>query len=128
MQHAEQWQGRALKAVFWVPCLRCSRKWDQFEANRKLFKVETTFDENLYTTRLVRPTAEIERQAERIAREIESQPSRNMHMAEVGAIFPVRSPGLPLTLPVCRPFHTRKLFWPRCPPRSQGRNMRIVHL
>ncbi|CAI5993618.1 unnamed protein product, partial [Closterium sp. NIES-65] len=56
--------------------------WDQFEANRKLFGVETSFDEAIYTTPLVRPSRELQAHAERIAREIESQPSRNMHTAE----------------------------------------------
>ncbi|CAI5985222.1 unnamed protein product, partial [Closterium sp. NIES-65] len=59
-----------------------SRAWDQFEANRKLFGVETSFDEAIYTTPLVRPSRELQAHAERIAREIESQPSRNMHTAE----------------------------------------------
>ncbi|CAI7875437.1 unnamed protein product, partial [Closterium sp. NIES-54] len=63
--------------------LSTSRAWDQFEANRKLFGVETSFDEAIYTTPLVRPSRELQAHAERIAREIESQPSRNMHTAEV---------------------------------------------
>ncbi|CAI7873968.1 unnamed protein product, partial [Closterium sp. NIES-53] len=62
--------------------LSTSRAWDQFEANRKLFGVETSFDEAIYTTPLVRPSRELQAHAERIAREIESQPSRNMHTAE----------------------------------------------
>ncbi|CAI5466332.1 unnamed protein product, partial [Closterium sp. Yama58-4] len=62
------------------PC--ADRAWDQFEANRKLFGVETSFDEAIYTTPLVRPSRELQAHAERIAREIESQPSRNMHTAE----------------------------------------------
>lgn len=31
---------------------RTSRDWDQFEANQKLFKVKSGFDENMYTTPL----------------------------------------------------------------------------
>ena len=32
-------------------------KWDQFAANEKLFGVRTSFDENLYTTRLDKASA-----------------------------------------------------------------------
>jgi len=48
--------------------------WDQFTANEHLYGVSTTFDEELYTTKLNRdeiPKEQRER-AERIAREIES--------------------------------------------------------
>ncbi|XP_073388244.1 uncharacterized protein [Physcomitrium patens] len=58
--------------------------WDQFEVNKTLFGVETTFDEELYTTKLVRGPQmhEREREAQRIAREIQGQQTRNMHLAE----------------------------------------------
>ncbi|XP_024384480.1 uncharacterized protein [Physcomitrium patens] len=58
--------------------------WDQFEANKALFGVETTFDEELYTTKLIRGPQmhEREREAQRIAREIQGQQTRNMHLAE----------------------------------------------
>eukprot|EP00850_Spirogloea_muscicola_P005999 SM000028S10093 [mRNA] locus=s28:300268:305258:- [translate_table: standard] len=58
------------------------RSWDQFEANRALFGVETSFDESLYTTKLERGSLGREREAARIAREIESQATRNNHLAE----------------------------------------------
>eukprot|EP00850_Spirogloea_muscicola_P005821 SM000027S09602 [mRNA] locus=s27:276426:281254:- [translate_table: standard] len=58
------------------------RSWDQFEANRALFGVETSFDESLYTTKLERGPPGREREAARIAREIESQATRNNHLAE----------------------------------------------
>lgn len=61
-----------------------SRNWDQFEANKSLFGVETTFDEELYTTKLVRgpELREREREAQRIALEIVGQQTRNVHVAE----------------------------------------------
>ncbi|GBG65757.1 hypothetical protein CBR_g52348 [Chara braunii] len=62
------------------------RNWDQFAENKKLFGVESTFDENLYTTKLEKgsgPEArEREREAARIAREIELKATRNPHLAE----------------------------------------------
>ncbi|KAJ7519011.1 hypothetical protein O6H91_20G019100 [Diphasiastrum complanatum] len=61
-----------------------NRNWDQFETNKTLFGVESTFDEELYTTKLERgpQTREREREAWRIAREIEGQSTRNVHLAE----------------------------------------------
>jgi hypothetical protein len=58
--------------------------WDQFSANEKKFNVRATFDENLYTTKLDVSSIDASRraEAERIAREIESTPSTNMHIAE----------------------------------------------
>ncbi|KAJ3053274.1 hypothetical protein HK097_004667 [Rhizophlyctis rosea] len=66
-------------------------KWDQFAANEKLFGVSTDFDEGLYTTALDRSDPRFrdrEREAARIAAEIERGPSANLgsaanlHMAE----------------------------------------------
>jgi len=59
-------------------------KWDQFEANERLYGVKNTFDENLYTTRLDKGkfTETQMREAERLAREIEGKKSSNVHMAE----------------------------------------------
>ncbi|XP_057856372.1 polyadenylate-binding protein-interacting protein 4 isoform X2 [Cryptomeria japonica] len=61
-----------------------NRNWDQFATNKMLFGVESTFDEELYTTKLEKgPQMEsIERVASRIAREIEGQVTRNFHLAE----------------------------------------------
>ncbi|KAL2613176.1 hypothetical protein R1flu_024868 [Riccia fluitans] len=61
-----------------------NRNWDQFETNKALFGVETTFNEELYTTKLERgpQMREREREAWRIAREIEGQTTRNLHLAE----------------------------------------------
>ena len=59
-------------------------KWDQFSANQAHFGVISTFDEDLYTTKLdkSRISGISEEEAARIAAEIESQSSRNFHMAE----------------------------------------------
>ncbi|XP_071741949.1 polyadenylate-binding protein-interacting protein 3-like isoform X2 [Rutidosis leptorrhynchoides] len=61
-----------------------NRGWNQFEANAALFGVTSTFDEELYTTKLVRGPQMIEREREalRIAREIEGEDTQDLHLAE----------------------------------------------
>ena len=61
------------------------RGWDQFETNEMLFGVKSTFDEELYTTKLERGPRmkELEREAVRIAREIEGEETSDLHLAEV---------------------------------------------
>ncbi|KAL5579527.1 hypothetical protein UlMin_011969 [Ulmus minor] len=61
-----------------------SRGWDQFRANEALFGVKSTFDEELYTTKLERGslTREREKEAQRIAREIEGEETLDLHLAE----------------------------------------------
>lgn len=61
-----------------------SASWDQFEVNKRLYNVKSTFDENLYTKPLNRGefTKEQIRSAERHAREIESSHSSNIHLQE----------------------------------------------
>lgn len=47
--------------------------WDQFETNKRLFGTETTWDENLYTTKLDKSAPDYkkkEREADRLAAEI----------------------------------------------------------
>ena len=63
-----------------------TRGWDQFEVNKTLFGVKSTFDEELYTTKLDRgpQTRELEREALKIAREIEGEQTLDLHLAEVG--------------------------------------------
>lgn len=60
------------------------RGWDQFEANATLFGVKSTFDEELYTTKLERgpQMRDLEREALRIAREIEGEETHDIHLAE----------------------------------------------
>jgi LsmAD domain len=59
--------------------------WDQFERNKALFGVETTFSEEFYTTKLDKSTAKIsEAEAARLEREILSaaRQGSNSHMNE----------------------------------------------
>eukprot|EP00758_Cryptobia_borreli_P002939 Tbor_TRINITY_DN3405_c0_g1::TRINITY_DN3405_c0_g1_i1::g.3744::m.3744 len=57
--------------------------WDQFSCNEKYFGVKSTFDEEKYTTKLVREnkTAAELQQSERIALEIERSTTKNIHHA-----------------------------------------------
>ncbi|XVF25190.1 hypothetical protein REPUB_Repub13aG0192000 [Reevesia pubescens] len=61
-----------------------NRNWDQFETNQKLFGVKSTFNEELYTTKLERgpQMRELEKEATRIAREIEGEDTQDLHLAE----------------------------------------------
>ncbi|KAK8559894.1 hypothetical protein V6N13_016626 [Hibiscus sabdariffa] len=61
-----------------------NRNWDQFETNQKLFGVQSTFNEELYTTKLERgpQMRELEKEAMRIAREIEGEETQDLHLAE----------------------------------------------
>ncbi|KAL6563315.1 Polyadenylate-binding protein-interacting protein 3 [Orobanche hederae] len=61
-----------------------NRSWDQFEANATLFGVKSTFNEELYTTKLERgpQMRELEREATRLAREIEGEETHDLHLAE----------------------------------------------
>ncbi|KAM7255552.1 hypothetical protein ACFE04_008450 [Oxalis oulophora] len=61
-----------------------NRSWDQFETNKALFGVESTFNEELYTTKLEKGPRmrELEREAMRIAREIEDEDTQDLHLAE----------------------------------------------
>jgi LsmAD domain len=62
-----------------------SASWDQFEANARLYGTSSTFDEHFYTTRIDRSAPsyrERERQAAKLAKEIEGAASTNTHMRE----------------------------------------------
>ncbi|KAI3766413.1 hypothetical protein L2E82_16470 [Cichorium intybus] len=61
-----------------------NRGWDQFETNAALFGVKSTFNEELYTTKLDRgpQMRELEKQALRLAREIEGEDTQDLHLAE----------------------------------------------
>ncbi|RLN59215.1 hypothetical protein BBJ29_003815 [Phytophthora kernoviae] len=59
--------------------------WNQFEANEKLFGVVSSYDENIYTTKLdkTKISTEQSRAAEKLAQEIEHQSaSGNFHLQE----------------------------------------------
>ncbi|KAL9232031.1 hypothetical protein vseg_007180 [Gypsophila vaccaria] len=64
------------------------RSWDQFKANESLFGVKSTFNEELYTTKLPPRTRELEEEAKRIAREIEGEETYDLHLAEERGIYP----------------------------------------
>lgn len=57
--------------------------------NETLFGVKSTFSEDLYTTKLERgpQMRELEREASRIAREIEGEDTQDLHLAEVSIFF-----------------------------------------
>lgn len=62
-----------------------SGSWDQFVANEQMFGVTTSFDEDVYTTKLDRnhpDFKERERKAQQIANEIIGATSNNPHLAE----------------------------------------------
>ncbi|XP_059303038.1 polyadenylate-binding protein-interacting protein 4-like isoform X2 [Lycium ferocissimum] len=61
-----------------------NRGWNQFEVNETLFGVKSTFNEELYTTKLDKgpQMRELEKEASRIAREIEGEETRDLHLAE----------------------------------------------
>ncbi|KAJ2161486.1 poly(A)-binding protein binding protein [Coemansia sp. RSA 552] len=64
---------------------RPGKSWDQFATNEQLFGLTTDFDEEIYTTKLDRTRADFkerEREAIRIAQEIQSTPFLNSHVAE----------------------------------------------
>lgn len=59
--------------------------WDQFETNERLYGLQSTYDENDYTTKIDRNQPgfrEREARAARLAREIESGSAFNAHVAE----------------------------------------------
>lgn len=59
--------------------------WDQFEANARMYGVQTSYDEDLYTTSIDRSNPQYRQRlarAEKIAREIECVSATNPHVAE----------------------------------------------
>ncbi|KAK9459408.1 uncharacterized protein V1516DRAFT_687162 [Lipomyces oligophaga] len=89
VRELERWQpdeteelGEALEDM----SLSSSKGWDQFAVNEERFGVRSTFDEEIYTTKLDKSHPDYELRAaaaERIAREIESSSyGGNLHMAE----------------------------------------------
>ncbi|KAL2011709.1 hypothetical protein VTN00DRAFT_4427 [Thermoascus crustaceus] len=70
--------------------------WDQFEANERLFGTTTSYDENLYTTRIDRSDPSYkqkEAEAARIAREIENSATDNAHVREERGLAPENDGG-----------------------------------
>ena len=74
---------RSKNAKGWAAVQSGAAGWDQFAANKSKFNVDTTFDENIYTTAIDKNAVGIsEAEADRIAREIMSQGSTNVHVQE----------------------------------------------
>jgi len=71
--------------------------WDQFAANQRLYGVESTYDEDIYTTAIDRDDPGYKRreaEAARIAREIEGSAPSNAHVAEERRVNADRDNGL----------------------------------
>ncbi|KAG6373468.1 hypothetical protein JVT61DRAFT_6621 [Boletus reticuloceps] len=71
--------------VTFGPGTATSVSWDQFAVNEQMFGVTTSFDEEVYTTKLDRSAADFkerERKAQRIASEIMGSSTNNSHIAE----------------------------------------------
>ncbi|KAI9928641.1 hypothetical protein ASPWEDRAFT_36403 [Aspergillus wentii DTO 134E9] len=70
--------------------------WDQFETNTRLFGAVSSYDENLYTTRIDRSDPTYKRkeaEAARIAQEIEGTDVVNSHMREERGLAPIDAGG-----------------------------------
>lgn len=62
---------------------KASGRWDQFAANQQLFGTATSYNEDLYTTKLDAGASGISvQEAERLAAEIQAGTTSNRHMAE----------------------------------------------
>jgi hypothetical protein len=72
------------------------KNWNQFEANQRLFNVKSSYDENLYTSKL--DTSKLSKDqleyAERMAKEIEGQTSDNIHLQEERGHLQERDSGM----------------------------------
>ncbi|PKY00863.1 hypothetical protein P168DRAFT_321922 [Aspergillus campestris IBT 28561] len=73
-----------------------SAGWDQFETNARLFGATSSYDENIYTTRIDRSDPaykEKEAEAARIAREIEGTDVDNAHVREERGVIAAEAGG-----------------------------------
>lgn len=62
---------------------KSSAKWDQFAANQQLFGTDTSYNEDLYTTKLDANVSGITvEEADRLAAEIQRGDTSSRHMAE----------------------------------------------
>ena len=62
---------------------KASGRWDQFAANHQLFGTATSYNEDLYTTKLDAGASGISvQEAERLAAEIQAGTTSNRHLAE----------------------------------------------
>ncbi|XP_057723656.1 uncharacterized protein LOC130939580 [Arachis stenosperma] len=84
--------------IFYVWSHHRDQLQDQVETNKALFGVKSTFDEELYTTKLEKGprTRELEKQALRIAREIEGEETQDLHLAELTLVKHILGSGCSL--------------------------------
>jgi PAB1-binding protein PBP1 len=63
-------------------------QWNQFEANKRLYNVQNTYDENIYTKKLDKNnlTKDQMKQADRVARAIETSVSSNIVLRVSGGL------------------------------------------
>lgn len=83
-RNLQRWEAPSTKGVD-MSLELSGGEWDQFKANEERFGVKSDYDETLYTTKIDKKNplyAMREREAERIAREIEGDVSTNAHMRE----------------------------------------------
>ncbi|KAL8153431.1 hypothetical protein V2J09_011191 [Rumex salicifolius] len=83
---ADESQNAELENIFDKPW---TGGWDQFKVNETLFGVKSTFNEDLYTTKLEKgpQMRELEEEAVRIAREIEGEDTLDLHLAEERGMY-----------------------------------------
>ncbi len=78
-----------------------STKWDQFAANQQLFGTATSYNEDLYTTKLDKGASAISvQEAERLAAEIQGGTTSNCHMAEERGALTDSGVGILLSKPM----------------------------
>lgn len=80
-----RWEPSAAGDLNNVTFSNSGRTWDQFEANERLYGVKTDYNENIYTTTIDTKDPSYRARlanADRLAREIESTASSNIHQAE----------------------------------------------
>ena len=102
------------------------KKWDQFEANARLFGTKSEFDENHYTTALDASalTPQQRADAEKIAREIEGARTDNVHLAEERGqdIGDTRDEEDRFSGVVRQPATSK------APPPGLGKNLSLIHI
>ena len=84
-RNLQRWEAPPVSSVDMSLESATGGEWDQFKANEQMFGVKSDYDENIYTTRIDRSNphyAMREREAARIAREIEADVSSNPHVRE----------------------------------------------
>jgi PAB1-binding protein PBP1 len=92
----QKWEGAADSSVDMSLSGRLG-DWDQFAAHKQMTGRDSTFDENHYTTKLDTSAPGYKEKlarAERIAREIETSATSNVHQAEERGQINTRDDGI----------------------------------